>query len=254
MFETSVVNARAIAAPRKAGVLSMSLAFHTVVVAAAVAMSVQTSSFPADVPRQMEMLREVMPMVELPKGNPDAPRDQTPKPPPQQPAQHAQTAPPLPQADTAPNQIPNTTTPVASTDTSGPGNGDSHETTEQWGARDGNKDAVDVGQLVVPGPAAAAPTGPLVAVGEVHAARVLSRVEPKYPGIAVHNRIAGVVKVQCVIDKNGKLSDPEIVSSTFPMFNQPVIDALRQWTFAPGTLHGSPVDTYFELTITFTTR
>jgi hypothetical protein len=38
------------------------------------------------------------------------------------------------------------------------------------------------------------------------------------------------------------------------MFNQPVIDALRQWTFAPGTLHGSPVDTYFELTITFTPR
>jgi hypothetical protein len=33
-----------------------------------------------------------------------------------------------------------------------------------------------------------------------------------------------------------------------------VLDALQQWTFAPGTLHGQPVDTYFELTITFTTR
>lgn len=253
MFETSVIRERAIAAPRRAGVLSMSLAFHTLAAAAAVAMSVQTSSFPVDVPRQMSMLQEVMPLVEppLPRGNPEAPRNPTPQPPV---ARNVPTAPALPQADTAPNQIPSTTTPVASSDTAGQGNADGRNTTGQWGVPDGDEHGVDTGQSVLQQVPVPAPAGPLVPIGDVHAARVLSRVEPKYPGIAAHNRIAGVVKVQCIIDKNGKLSDPEIVSSSFPMFNQPVIDALRQWTFAPGTLHGSPVDTYFELTITFTPR
>jgi len=251
MFETSVINARVIAAPAKAGVLSMSIAFHSLVAAAAVTMSIQSWSFPVDAPRQMAMF-QMTPVVELPKGNPDAPRNQQPKPPQPQPAQHAQTAPQLPQPDTAPTQIPSNTTPVASNDTL-PGNGDGHDTGGQWGVKDGNENVVDIGQPLVQVPVAA-PSGPLVPGGDVRSARVLSRVEPRYPGVAVKGRIAGVVKVQCVIGKDGRISNPEIISSSFPLFNQPVIDALRQWTFAPGTLHGQPVDTYFELTITFTPR
>ena len=252
MFETSVVNARAIAAPRRAGVLTMSIAFHSFVAAAAIAMSVQTSRFPVDSPRQMELFREVIPVVEppAPKGNPDAPRNQAQQPPP---AQRQQTAPAQPQADTTPTVIPDNTTPVASNDTAGPGIGNGPATGERWGRPDGDPNMPDVGQSLDT-PPAAAPTGPLVPIGEVRAARVLTRVEPKYPGIALKTRTPGLVKVQCIIDKNGNLSDPQIVSSTFPVFNQPVIDALRQWTFAPGTLHGQPVDTYFELTIRFTPR
>jgi protein TonB len=252
MFETSVINERAIAVPRKAGVLSMSIAFHSLVAAAALTMSIQSWSFPADAPRQMAMF-QMTPVVDLPKGNPDAPRNQQPKPPQPQPAQHAQTAPQLPQPDTAPTQIPSNTTPVASTDTAGPGNGDGHDTSGQWGVKDGNENVIDIGQPLVQVPVAT-PSGPLVPGGDVRAARVLSRVEPKYPGLAIKTRTPGVVKVQCVIDKDGKVSNPQIVSSTFVVFNQPVLDALRQWTFAPGTLHGQPVDTYFELTITFTPR
>jgi len=252
MFETSVVNARAIAAPAKAGVLSMSLAFHTLAAAAAITMSVQSWSFPVDAPRQMAMF-QMTPVVDLPKGNPNAPRDQQPKPPQQQPAQRAQTAPQLPQQETTPTQIPSNTTPVASTDTAGPGTGEGRDTSGQWGVPDGSDHGIDIGQPVDQTPVAT-PSGPLTPGGDVRSARVLSRVEPRYPGVAVKGRIAGVVKVQCVIGKDGRISNPEIISSSFPLFNQPVIDALRQWTFAPGTLHGQPVDTYFELTITFTPR
>jgi periplasmic protein TonB len=252
MFETSVINERAIAAPRKAGVLSMSIAFHSLFAAAAVTMSIQSWSFPIDAPRQMAMF-QMTPVVELPRGNPNAVRDQQPKPPQQQPAQHAQTAPQVPQQDVVPNQIPSTTTPLASTDTAGPGTGDGHDTSGQWGVPDGSEHGIDIGQAVTQ-PQVSIPSGPLVPGGDVRAARVLSRVEPRYPDIAIKSRIAGVVKVQCIIDKEGKVSDPQIVSSTFPAFNQSVMNALMRWTFAPGTLHGQPVDTYFELTITFTPR
>jgi protein TonB len=66
--------------------------------------------------------------------------------------------------------------------------------------------------------------------------------------------MSGTVRLHCVIDRNGRPREAEVVSSTFNVFDQPALDALQRWTFAPGTLRGQPVDTYFELTIRFTLR
>lgn len=253
MFETSTVNARAIAAPRRAGLLSMSIAFHSLIGVAAVAMSIQTGSFPIDAPRQMSAV--IMPIADppLPKGNPEAPRNPAPKPPQQQAAtpRNVQTAPP---PETTPSTIPSNVTPLTSSDTAGPNDGNGANSGDKWGVTDGDEHGIDIGQPAVPQTAAVVPSGPLVATGDVHAARVLTRVEPKYPPAMARIRMSAVVRVHCIIDKQGNISDPRIVSSTFPAFNQPVLEALQQWTFAPGTLHGQPVDTYFELTITFTAR
>jgi len=253
MFETSVVKAGAIAAPHRGGVLTVSIVFHSFVAAAAVAMSIQSGTFPPEAPKQMALFMPVAPLPPLPRGNPDAPRNPAPQPQAAQPQQHQQTAPPQPQQDVTPNTIPNNVPQVSGSDTPGPNTGTGNSS-EPWGVKDGDPNGVDIGQPAMPQMPATAPAGPLMPVGDVHPARVLSRVDPVYPRIAIVSRIAGVVKVRCIIDKNGNLSDPEIESSTFPAFNQPVMDALRRWTFAPGMLHGSPVDTYFELTITFTPR
>jgi len=254
MFETSVVNARAIAAPRKAGVFSVSLALHSLAATAVVVLSVQSTTLPKHAPNMMETFQQVMPVadVPLPRGNPNAPREQ-PQQPQQQAAQRAQTAPAVPTPETVPNTIPNSV-PTVGTDTAGPTTTGGPATGEKWGVPDGDPNAIDLGQKIVQTPTVAVPTGPLVPVGDVKAARVLSRVEPSYPRVALAGHIGGVVKVHCIIDKNGQLSDPEIVFSSFPAFNQPVVDALRRWTFAPGSLHGQAVDTYFELTITFTPK
>lgn len=90
-----------------------------------------------------------------------------------------------------------------------------------------------------------------VPVGDVRPAMVLQRVEPQYPRIALLNRIGGVVKIGCVIDKEGRLRDPQIVESSFGAFERPALEAVMQWRFAAGTLHGKPVDTWFELTVYF---
>ncbi len=248
MFETSVVKAHAIAARRRAGLFTMSIGFHSMIAVAAIAMTVQTSRFPNNAPRQMASFSDIMPAVEppLPKGNPEAPR--TPDPKPQQPAQpQQQTAPQVPQQETAPNpnQVPDHATQLTSDGNSNPGT--ATPGTEPWGVPDGKKGGLDIGQV----PQTHAEPPVYKPVGDVHAARVLTRVEPVYPRLALTNRVGGVVKLQCIIDKNGNISAPEIVFSSFAAFNQPVLDALRRWTFAPGTLHGEPVDTYFELTITF---
>jgi outer membrane biosynthesis protein TonB len=41
------------------------------------------------------------------------------------------------------------------------------------------------------------------------------------------------------------------VISTSPLFNQSALEAVQQWQFAPGSLHGNAIDTIFDLTVAF---
>ncbi|HEX9492857.1 MAG TPA: energy transducer TonB, partial [Thermoanaerobaculia bacterium] len=112
-----------------------------------------------------------------------------------------------------------------------------------WGSKNGVKPDGP------PVPADAA--RPLPVGNGVTAPVALRRVEPLYPPLAVRARMSGSVLLQCIIDKSGRIRDVHVVSSTFSAFEQPAIDAVQQWLFAPGTLKGEPVDTIFELTVRF---
>ena len=45
-----------------------------------------------------------------------------------------------------------------------------------------------------------------------------------------------------------------MVRSSFAAFEQPALDAIHQWQFAPGSLNGAPVNVQFDLTVTFQVR
>jgi outer membrane biosynthesis protein TonB len=45
-----------------------------------------------------------------------------------------------------------------------------------------------------------------------------------------------------------------VIRSSFAIFDEPALTALRQWKFAPGVLHGHAVETWFELTVAFQPR
>jgi len=85
----------------------------------------------------------------------------------------------------------------------------------------------------------------------VKAATVIRRVEPLYPRLPLQAHMNGSVVLQCVIDKTGHIRDVRVLTSTFGAFEQPAIDAVQQWLFAPGALNGQAVDTIFELTVRF---
>ena len=90
--------------------------------------------------------------------------------------------------------------------------------------------------------------------GGVISARVVTRVEPRFPQSMIRATRVATVIVLCVIDKQGRVRDPKIVMSSFPPFNQAVLDAVQQWTFVPGSYRGQAVDTYFELKVKFEVR
>lgn len=249
MFETSVVRETAQPAEKRFGLLTASVAFHSIVILAAIVLSVASISFPKNAPNQISAyFREVSIPIPPPLGTPH-PAQPTPHPAtPPAAAQHQQTAPPPMTPNTIPNDIP--TVPAASgpaltgpaSDKPGDGPiGDPHGVLGSIGTNPGAPAVADVTD-----------TGPMMPVGDVKPAVVLHRVQPLYPHAAQVMKLNGVVIVECVIGRDGTIRDPHIVRSSSPIFEQSALDAVRQWTFAPGSYHGRPVDTYFDLTVTFT--
>lgn len=247
MFETSVIRVQARATNRRFGLLTLSVVAHAAIIATIVASSLASVKMPNEAPNQMTYptFDRVPPAL----GTPDA--KPTVKPPvtPQQP-QTQRT--PVPQTVTVPTVIPSTTPETLSnttgTETPNTGTGDGGQKGVPWGSIDGvDPDGPPIANTV------AEPTGPLVAgVGDVKAPVVLRRVQPVYPRAALFARMNGFVIVECIIDRTGVVRDAKVLKSSSAMFDQSALDAVQQWQFAPGSLHGKAVDTIFDLTVTFT--
>jgi len=249
MFETTVVRDRVVAR-RKAGLLTMSLAAHTLVVAGIVAASVSSVSFPRRAPNELAAFNPI-PIVSLPPplgSRNAAPRVSVAHPQPAPPS-HVLPAPQTP--ITTPSTIPSNAIPAqpGSDSTIGSDGGDS----QPYGDPNGEANGIDLGQPASPD-AIGVPAMTYVPGGEVIAARVLRRVEPEYPRVALVSRTSGVVVLRCIVDSRGEVRDPTVVTSSFAAFDEPALTALKQWRFAPGSYRGNKVDTWFELTIRFTPR
>lgn len=86
--------------------------------------------------------------------------------------------------------------------------------------------------------------------------RIVEQVKPVYPQEAKDARVQGIVILEAVIDARGVVQEVQVLRShpSHPMLEQAAIDAVRQWRFEPGRLHGKPVAVYFTLTVNFTLR
>ncbi len=234
MFETSLVTARSRPLDRRYTLLSFSIAVHSAAIATVIAASVATTRFPAQAPKEMRspiVIREISIPPALGTQHSATPKSR--------PAAVAK-APATPRLDIAPVTIPEAVTPAEAPVTT-TGIGESGPPGVPWGDNGG----VDVN----PGP-----TEPLPVTGDVKAPVVIRRVTPEYPRIALQAHKNGWVILECIIDKSGHIRDARVVGSDFGAFEQPALAAVQQWLFAPGTLHGEPVDTIFELTVKFEVR
>ena len=246
MFETSVIRVRVAAAPRRIGLLTASIAFHSLVIVGAVVMTLSSVSFPKKAPAEMDLFRPVPP-VSLPPAL-GTPRPPAPRPPAAQ--QQAPRTTPTLTAVTAPPVVPDTITPAAAS-TSTPSDASASSSTPGTGEGPiGDPNGVAGGIGTDPG--AVAGTGEILHPGgDVKPAIVLQRVSPAYPQVAVKAHMNGTVVIECIIGRDGTCRDPRVLTSTFTAFNQSALDAVQRWRFAPGTLNGRVVDTYFDLTVVF---
>lgn len=106
-------------------------------------------------------------------------------------------------------------------------------------------------QQAGPGAAPVPPTaaGAFRVGGDVKPPIVRHRVEPVIPEAARKARVAGIVIIEAVIDKQGMVKDARVLKPLPFGLDAAALEAVRQWTFEPGTLHGQPVDVIFNLTV-----
>jgi TonB family protein len=243
MFETSRVTTL-VAVERRYGLLTVSFAVHTAVVTGVLLATVSSVSFPTRSPNQLSRYSLIAPvMIPKPLGSGGPPRSSP------APAQRAaQTAPVV-----APVRIPDLVQPFAGSQTSSDPNAPIGNGPPSDGIGDptGEIGGIDIGQ---PDASPAGPADVYRPVGEVRSAVVLHRVEPQYPRTALMARLAGLVVIECIIDRDGHVRDAHVVRSSLTIFDEPALTALRQWRFAPGSLRGRTVDTWFELTVAFQPR
>jgi periplasmic protein TonB len=102
-----------------------------------------------------------------------------------------------------------------------------------------------------PGPPGAG-LGPVMQVnGEVLAPEKVFAPTPVYTEEARVSRIQGVVILQAVIDRDGKVADLAVLKGLPGELTERAVDVVKTWRFKPATLHGEPVAVYYNLTISF---
>jgi TonB family protein len=81
--------------------------------------------------------------------------------------------------------------------------------------------------------------------------RPIYKVEPTYTEDAKIAKIQGSVKLNIVIDEQGRPDDIKVVTSLDPGLDQQAVEAVRQWQFAPATKDGVPIPVTASIEVTF---
>ena len=82
------------------------------------------------------------------------------------------------------------------------------------------------------------------------AGNVLNKITPKYPEEAKKERIQGTILLSAVIGKDGAIENLTVISGPKEL-QQSALDAVRQWTYKPYRLNGSPVEVETKINVVY---
>jgi len=83
---------------------------------------------------------------------------------------------------------------------------------------------------------------------QVQGANLIHKVEPVYPPLAEQNGIEGTVRFRVIIDKDGRVSNAQLVSG-HPLLVAAAREAVIQWVYKPTRLNGLPIDVLTEVDV-----
>lgn len=91
---------------------------------------------------------------------------------------------------------------------------------------------------------------PLDAANDFDAPKPITRVTPAYPTAAQKAGVTGMVILEVVLDKNGKVKSVTVLRHAAAL-EQAAVEAVRQWQYEPARLNGVPADVVFTAEIVF---
>ncbi len=86
--------------------------------------------------------------------------------------------------------------------------------------------------------------------GDIMASKLIRKVDPLYPRIAQITRVSGTVELEAVIDEEGNVTEPKILSGN-ELFNKAALDAVKQWKYSPTILNGEPIQIVTMIKVIF---
>jgi protein TonB len=86
--------------------------------------------------------------------------------------------------------------------------------------------------------------------GELQAPALIQRVEPEYPPFAVRAQVQGVVILEAVVDRQGRVEEVRVLRS-IPLLDKAAAAAVRQWRYSPLLLNGMPERFVLTVTVSF---
>jgi TonB family protein len=91
---------------------------------------------------------------------------------------------------------------------------------------------------------------PIMIGGHVQETKLIRRVEPVYPALALRARVQGKVILRITVNEEGFVTDAQVVSG-HPLLSEAAIDAVRQWQYSPTFLNGEAVPVVATVTLIF---
>jgi protein TonB len=80
---------------------------------------------------------------------------------------------------------------------------------------------------------------------------VVKKVEPKYPELAMRAGLEGKVWVKIWVDKEGKPKQVVVLKSDAEIFNEPAVEAAKQFVFTPAYMNNGPVAVWVSVPFKF---
>lgn len=101
-----------------------------------------------------------------------------------------------------------------------------------------------------PPPPAPAVRGPVRVGGELQVPALLKRVGPEYPELAMRAQVEGVVILEAVVDRQGRVENVQVLRS-IPLLDSAAKAAVRQWQYSPLLLNGHAERFIVTVTVSF---
>jgi len=83
------------------------------------------------------------------------------------------------------------------------------------------------------------------------APRLIFQVAPSYPLELRRRKVEGMVQLVFVVDQQGRVVSPKVENSTHAEFDQPALEAIKQWKFEPGIRDQEKVVSRIRIPIRF---
>jgi protein TonB len=106
------------------------------------------------------------------------------------------------------------------------------------------------GVSAVDAPTPPPPPRPVRVGGDISTPRLVERVNPEYPEIAMQAQIEGVVILEAVVDGRGRVESVKVLRGQ-PLLNDAAVAAVRDWRYQPLRLNGQPTPFVLTVTVSF---